>query len=216
MGVCVHAHVCVCVFWFPIHELWLSVDDWEMERDRERRAVLVGRLLNSSFCSLNWICCGDTDRQEKRRNIYQFIRIHQLQLTCRPPAKTPELSNSRSCSWEPCLPADVLGNQQLSAPSLLLSLICFSSPSLYLKLSYRPVGLVESWAVATAIPLGHVRCLAAHLDAWAIAWKLNWGLVPSCYTNLPLLWGIILLLSTWADACTDPPTQPHPHIDPTS
>lgn len=75
MGVCVHAHVCVCVFWFPIHELWLSVDDWEMERDRERRAVLVGRLLNSSFCSLNWICCGDTGRQEKRRNIYQFIRI---------------------------------------------------------------------------------------------------------------------------------------------
>lgn len=54
------------MFSVPVPELWLSVDDWEVDRDKERRAALRGRSLNSCFWSVNCICYGDRKEAKKR------------------------------------------------------------------------------------------------------------------------------------------------------
>lgn len=49
-----------CLVWISRHlpELLLSVEEWEIEWDSERRPVFVNRLLNSCVCSGYWICWG--------------------------------------------------------------------------------------------------------------------------------------------------------------
>lgn len=60
-------------FSLPVPELWLSVDNWEMEWDRERRPALVGRVLNSCIWSVNWICYRDPPKKNRRQDENGFM-----------------------------------------------------------------------------------------------------------------------------------------------
>lgn len=47
-----------------------------MERDRERRPIFDGRLLNSCFWSANWICWLKGSRDQNSR----FLRLHKCKI----------------------------------------------------------------------------------------------------------------------------------------